>query len=358
MSIEVQAAIQRAKMRRAEESNNPDKLAEEALVKVSRLISKISDIKEEMATIPEKIVGKDGVQGEKGNPGKDGKDGEDGITPIKGIDYFDGLNGKDGKPGKNGLNGKDGKDGKNGRDGIDGKDGSSDTPEDIKDKLSALRGKNRLDAKHIQNIDKYVSLSVTQVGGSSSGGSYTLPKASATALGGIMVGDRLSIDGNGVLSADVQTGATGVQSVVAGTDIAVDNTDSENPIVSFSGTIPTATSDLTNDSGFIASGDIPAIPEDVSDLTDTTGLLGNALKIQGFDVTETDPSDGKILVYRTATSEYVLEDKPAAGANPSAADVSFTPGGEVSSINVQDAVIELDTEKISKSLAIAYSVTF
>lgn len=36
--------------------------------------------------------------------------------------------------------------------------------------------------------------------------SYTLPTASASVLGGIKVGTRLSIDGNGVLSADVQAG--------------------------------------------------------------------------------------------------------------------------------------------------------
>lgn len=36
-------------------------------------------------------------------------------------------------------------------------------------------------------------------------GSYTLPTASAETLGGIKVGDRLTIDGDGVLSADVQT---------------------------------------------------------------------------------------------------------------------------------------------------------
>jgi hypothetical protein len=38
-----------------------------------------------------------------------------------------------------------------------------------------------------------------------SGTSYTLPTASATVLGGIKVGTRLSIDANGVLSADVQS---------------------------------------------------------------------------------------------------------------------------------------------------------
>jgi len=39
-----------------------------------------------------------------------------------------------------------------------------------------------------------------------SGSSYTLPTASGSTLGGVKVGTRLSIDGNGVLSADVQSG--------------------------------------------------------------------------------------------------------------------------------------------------------
>jgi hypothetical protein len=36
---------------------------------------------------------------------------------------------------------------------------------------------------------------------------YSLPKAAAATLGGIKVGDRLSIDANGVLSADAQSGS-------------------------------------------------------------------------------------------------------------------------------------------------------
>lgn len=82
----------------------------------------------------------------------------------------------------------------------------------------------------------------------------------------------------------------------------------------------------------------------------------NATSIQGFGVTTTDPTDGKILVYRTASSTYVLEDKPAAGANPSAADVSFTPTGGLGADDVQEALVELDTEKASRSFAIAMAV--
>ena len=49
-----------------------------------------------------------------------------------------------------------------------------------------------------------VTVSTTS-GGSSS---YTLPTASRTVLGGIKVGNRLSIDSNGVLSADLQEGVS------------------------------------------------------------------------------------------------------------------------------------------------------
>jgi hypothetical protein len=44
------------------------------------------------------------------------------------------------------------------------------------------------------------------VNGQPIGGSYTLPVASATALGGVKVGAGLSVDGTGVLSATVATG--------------------------------------------------------------------------------------------------------------------------------------------------------
>src|SRR5664279_1140601 len=47
---------------------------------------------------------------------------------------------------------------------------------------------------------------------------YVLPTASASVLGGVKVGTRLSIDGSGVLSADVQT------TVITGkANIALDN---------------------------------------------------------------------------------------------------------------------------------------
>lgn len=52
--------------------------------------------------------------------GEDGTDGQDGYTPIKGVDYFDGADGKDGQDGytpQKGIDYFDGEDGKDGQDG-------------------------------------------------------------------------------------------------------------------------------------------------------------------------------------------------------------------------------------------------
>lgn len=51
----------------------------------------------------------------------------------------------------------------------------------------------------------------------------------------------------------------------------------------------------------------------------------SASKIQGVSVDATElgsPSDGDILVYRSAGSDFVLEEKPAGGSNPAMADIT------------------------------------
>ena len=80
-------------------------------------------------------------------------------------------------------------------------------------------------------------------GGGGGSGSYTLPIASNTVLGGIKIGTGLSINGSGVVSA-----------------FSGSYTDLTNTPTLFSG----AYADLTG---------IPTIPADISDLTDTTNLL-------------------------------------------------------------------------------------
>lgn len=142
------------------------------------------EIKEEIEKSLEKIKGKDGEDGYTPVKGKDYytpeevKEIKKEVTPVKGKDYFDGKDGKNGRDGKDGkdgarglrgLSGKDGKDGRNGKDGKDGKDGSPDTPYEIRDKLSSLKGNERLDAKAIKNLAREIgSVTFTGMGGGTS----------------------------------------------------------------------------------------------------------------------------------------------------------------------------------------------
>ena len=50
----------------------------------------------------------------------------------------------------------------------------------------------------------------------------------------------------------------------------------------------------------------------------------DATSIQGEPVTSTTPTDGQILVYRTASNSYVLETKPVASGNPAWGDITGT----------------------------------
>lgn len=60
------------------------------------------------------------------------------------------------------------------------------------------------------------------------------------------------------------------------------------------------------------------------EIVDDGGFLGNATKIRDvtIDTTVSSPSDGDILVYRDAGSDWVLEAKPAGGSNPSLSDIT------------------------------------
>ena len=144
------------------------------------------EIKGEIEKSLEKIQGKDGEDGYTPVKGKDYytpeeiKEIKKEVTPIKGKDYFDGKDGKSivgprgpigprGPRGLKGEPGENGKDGRNGKDGKDGKDGSPDTPYEIRDKLSSLKGNERLDAKAIKNLAREIgSVTFTGMGGGTS----------------------------------------------------------------------------------------------------------------------------------------------------------------------------------------------
>lgn len=66
-----------------------------------------------------------------------------------------------------------------------------------------------------------------------------------------------------------------------------------------------------------AYGDLsgaPTIPAELADLSDVDDTVGS-------------PSDGDILVYRSAGTDWVLEAKPAAGSNPAIGDITDWPAG-------------------------------
>lgn len=65
----------------------------------------------------------------------------------------------------------------------------------------------------------------------------------------------------------------------------------------------------------------------------------NAKQIQDFDVTTVDPTDGKILVYRAASSAYVLETKPTTGTSPDWGDIDGTLSNQTDLQTALDAKV-------------------
>ena len=157
-------------------------------------------------------IGEKGDTGEKGEQGEPGKDG---------IDGKNGTNGRDGKNGNDGKNGKNGLDGLDGKNGLDGKDGSPDTAEDIVAKINELPTDEddfKIDAKHIKNLPKVEN------------------RPNAIGVSNKYLDQLLDVDLTGVTKTDGKYvlgsgGGSGVQSIVAGTNITVDDTDPANPIV-------------------------------------------------------------------------------------------------------------------------------
>jgi hypothetical protein len=95
---------------------------------------------------------------------------------------------------------------------------------------------------------------------------------------------------------------------------------------------------LTVDSTAITNKDeVTAVGSDyvlISDTSDSGNLKkalvsdfansGDAVSLRGVDLDSSvgTPSDGKILVYRSAGTDWVLEDKPISGSNPAINDIS------------------------------------
>ena len=79
---------------------------------------------------------------------------------------------------------------------------------DGKDGYTPQRGVDYWTEEDQQAIRDYVDETVGDVGGGGGGGLTELPVASADELGGVMVGENLTIDENGRLSVDTTDGVS------------------------------------------------------------------------------------------------------------------------------------------------------
>lgn len=85
---------------------------------------------------------------------------------------------------------------------------------------------------------------------------------------------------------------------------------------------------------------------------------GDATSIQGTNVDSSvgTPSDGDILVYRSAGADFILESKPASGSNPAAADITDATADGIALITSTDANPFTDADE-TKLDGIATSAT-
>lgn len=182
----------------------------------------------------ESIQGPAGPSGPSGQDGQDGRDGfsptvqiVDGshshaitITDVSGIHtatILDGIDGSQGPQGPSGSDGKDGKDGKDGQDGAPGRDG-----QDGQDGYSP--------SASVSKSGKVATITIT--------------------------------DKSGTTTAQISDGDSGdapVQSVNGKTGAVVLSASDVSALPS-STTIPSKTSDLTNDSGFLTAETDPTVP--------------------------------------------------------------------------------------------------
>lgn len=151
--------------------------------------------------------------------------------------------------------------------------------------------------QHFEIIDTTTDESIFDVDQSS--GSVTLPIATESTLGGIKVGDNLTIDADGKLNGPTVTdyeGGTGIN--IENGVVSIDDT------VALKSEIPTKTSELTNDSNFVQKNADGSLTIDTVNATNIT-VTGT---IQAGDATITiDPqnflrTDGQVAI-PTAVSE-------------------------------------------------------
>lgn len=135
-------------------------------------------------------MGATGPQGPQGPQGLKGDKGDKGDAGPQGLQGAKGDTGAKGDPGPQGVQGAKGDKGAKGDPGDDGFSPTATVTQTATGATITITDKNGTTTANVTN---------------GKDGSYTLPAATAETLGGIKVGSRLSIDANGVLSADEQS---------------------------------------------------------------------------------------------------------------------------------------------------------
>lgn len=171
------------------------------------------------------MTGPQGPQGEKGERGPKGDNGMQGIPGPQGPEGPMGLTGPEGPRGATGPQGPQGNKGDKGDTGDRGPKG------DIGEQgLQGIQGPQG--DRGPSGYTPYIGdngnwfINGQDLGVAASSG-YTLPIASATSLGGIKVGNNLSIDENGVLSSTA-SGGSDVDKIKINPGLSSNN---ENPIL-------------------------------------------------------------------------------------------------------------------------------
>jgi len=156
------------------------------------------------------LQGPQGPAGPQGIPGVQGPAGNDGATGSQGPAGADGAAGPAGPKGDTGAAGPTGPKGDQGITGADGPVGAKgDTgpagPAGA-DGATGPAGPTAVSADAGNTRVLGTDGLIFTPAGTGGGGTYTLPPATATTLGGVKVGTGLTVDGTGTLSATVATG--------------------------------------------------------------------------------------------------------------------------------------------------------
>lgn len=175
--------------------------------------------------------------------------------------------------------------------------------------------------------------------GISIGGTQVNPIVNIDSLAGfITAGTNISITGSGTIASPFVINSTGGGAGTWGsiTGTLSDQTDLQNALdAKFN--VPTGTT-----SQYVrGDGSLATFP----DVLDTNKLRGVSL-----DATVGSPTDGKILVYRTAGSDWVLEDKPTSTGNPAWGDITGTLASQT---DLQNALDDKQDEISGASLSTA-----